>query len=94
MQLNVFNNLISSGNAIGFSEAGPSSDKVRMAKSSTTMEGMFSSDPFEEQYSLLDEIARSVTYGIGTMERGGGPCIDDNAGVIVEVVIRYSCCTT
>ena len=45
-----------------------------MAKSSTTMEGMFSSDPFDEQYSLLDEIARSVTYGIGTMERGGGPC--------------------
>eukprot|EP00731_Ephydatia_muelleri_P019891 Em0012g716a len=46
------------GNAIGFGEPGPPSDKVRMAKPSSTMEGMFSSDPFEEQYTLLDEIAR------------------------------------
>ena len=46
------------GNAIGFGEPGPASDGVRMAKPSSSMEGMFSSDPFEEQYTLLNEIAR------------------------------------
>ena len=52
--------MCSAGNAIGFSEPGLPSDVIRMTKSFLTMEGMFSTDPFEEQYTLLDEIARSV----------------------------------